>query len=78
MTEITKTNAADLDLNEMQTLIGFANCQNWNLTGGLTIQGVLEIYHASSKYISIEDWLCDDERANDTFTEIHKNHRAAA
>ena len=58
--------------------MGFADCQDWNLTGNLTVQGVLEIYHASKKYISISDWLYDDPSANNKFGSIHDNFKAAA
>ena len=78
MTEITKTNATELDLEEMRQLIGFADCQDWNLTGGLSVQGVLDIYHASSKYISIGDWLYDDPQAEKEFNAIHEKFKAAA
>jgi len=78
MAEITKTKATELDLEEMRQLIGFADCQDWNLTGGLSVQGVLDIYHASSEYISISDWLYDDPKAQAAFESIHSKQKVAA
>lgn len=70
MAELEKTIAADLTLEEMTQLIGFADCQPWYLTGTKTVQTVLDIYHASKIYIAIEDWLMDDPTAQAIYDRI--------
>lgn len=62
MAEITETDASKLMPEDAETLIRWRNHTNEHIVFGFTMQGLLDLYHASSEYVCLEGWFeCDDE-----------------
>lgn len=72
MSEIAKnkTDAVKLSLEDAKTLMSWADWSSYSLTWDLTIQQVLDLYHASNAYFTIDDWLNDDPKAQRVFDRI--------
>lgn len=73
MTEITQTDASKLSLDDARTLVAFADWEPYGLTSDLTMQGVLDLYHASSEYISLGAWLQEGDDAEAHYDIICNN-----
>lgn len=70
MAEITETKAANLSADDTRCLLNFRDHTHETIVYGLTIQQLLDLYHASNEYISIEDWLGDDPDAQKVYAKI--------
>lgn len=74
MSEITEKNAANLSADDAETLLHWRNWITESFVYGLSMQGLLDLYHASSEYATLESWLCHEIGARDLWAAIKKEH----
>lgn len=70
--EIEVTYADALSPDDVRTLLSWRDWTNEDLVIDLSIGQLLKLYHASAKYISMEDWLADDPKAPAQYKRIAK------
>ena len=63
MTKITERKAADLSADETRDLLNWRDWTHEGLVYGLRLQTLLDRYHASGKYVSLEAWLEEEKDA---------------
>lgn len=63
MAEIETQSADYLSRDDARALLNWTDCQGESLFADLTLQECLNVYHASSEYITFSDWLIEDEAA---------------
>lgn len=73
--EITARDVRKLDLSDVRCLLNWADWEPCFHTDDLTLPGVLALYHASSEYIIVSDWLHDDPEAQARYERIQRIHR---
>ncbi len=73
MTEITETDANRLSADDARTLLCWRDNTREDLVIGFTMGGLLHLYHASERYLTLEAWLDESpgtlKRYNDAMQE---------
>lgn len=77
MAEITVTNAGDMLPEDARCLLYWRDDTTEDFVYGLTMQQLLDLYHASSEYISLEDWLEEEAKAGVKYRKIAGKRKAA-
>lgn len=70
MAEISTKCARTLTDDEARKLLSWRDFTQEDLVEGLTIQKLLDLYHASGKYFTLEDWLTEDPKARRQYETI--------
>mgnify|MGYP003651962076 CR=1 FL=1 len=73
MSQIIETNAARLSSDDAQSLLDWRNGTNESLVYGFTMQGLLNLYHLSSKFIELQYCLQEDADAKVKYYRIKKS-----
>ena len=72
MTEIPETNAAKLMPDDALTLINWRNHTDEHIVEGFNMQGLLDLYHASAKYVCLSGWFEEDDNAMFVYEALKK------
>lgn len=70
MSEITVKQAGDMKDDDARTLLNWRDWTDEGLVGELTMQQLLDLYHASAKYVSLEAWLEEERGASAKYKRI--------
>jgi hypothetical protein len=63
MASIKTKRAGNLTRDETTTLMAWCDCQTESLWDGMSLQEILNVYHATSEWTSFEAWAEEDWRA---------------
>jgi len=72
MTEIVETRAGRLSTRDALTLIVWRNCHSENLVEGFNMQGLLDLYHRSTGFQLLDQWLDSDARAIESYANLRR------
>ncbi len=67
MAEITETDANRLSADDARTLLHWRDQTREDLVCGFTMGGLLHLYHASGKYMTLEAWLDESTESPSAF-----------
>lgn len=70
MTEITEKKAGMLMPDDVRCLLHWRDNTHEAIVYGIPIQGLLDLYHASEKFVSLEGWLDEDPKAPQIYRKI--------
>lgn len=70
MTEITVKKAGEMSADDARCLLNWRDWTHEAIVYGLTLQQLLDLYHASHAYVTCEDWLDEDSKAPGKYAKI--------
>ena len=70
MNEIKTTKAGDMGPDDARCLLYWRDNTHEALVYGLTLQQLLDLYHASGEYVSLEGWLDEAKGAAKAYAKI--------
>jgi hypothetical protein len=70
MAEIKATKAGEMSDHDARCLLNWRDWTHEELVYGLNLQQLLDLYHASAEYVSLEGWLEEDRKAPAKYRKI--------
>ena len=70
MSEITAKKAGDMGADDARTLLYWRDDAHEAYVYGLTMQQLLDLYHASAAYVTLEGWLEEERKAPAAYKRI--------
>ncbi len=70
MTEITTKTAGEMSDHDARILLNWRDHTHEAIVYGVTLQQLLDLYHASAAYVSLEGWLEEDRTAPRRYAKI--------
>lgn len=77
MSEIAETDARKILPEDATTLIMWRDFADEGIVEGLSMQTLLDLYHASTRYVTLEGWLEEEESAIHEYREIVERGKAS-
>lgn len=74
--EIKAKKADEMGADDARTLLYWRDNTHEAIVYGLTMQQLLDLYHASAAYVSLEGWLDEDRKAPAAYKRIARRSLA--